>query len=183
MELVVHIEGEGNVTGAGTYEIGSTASVTATPYDGWLFKQFKNGDEIINENPYNITIENDEDITIIATFYYTIEEYLRGMVAFDVPDSALVSIRVYRDVSKGKAFNELSTQTLELCYADLLLWASTSPSSITGAKESDGGWSHSEESRTLSITDKKELRAQANAIYKRYGDSRYSTSIKIVNLW
>lgn len=183
MELVVKIEGEGNVIGAGTYNVGDLASVTATPSDGWLFKQFNNGDKIIKDNPYDLTIDKNEDIIITATFYYTIEEYLRGMVAFEVPDSTFASIRVYRGIQKGQDFNELSERIIELCYADLLLWASTSPSSITGAKESDGGWSHSEESRTLSITDKKELRAQANAIYKKYNDSRYNTSIKIVNLW
>lgn len=183
MNLIVKIEGEGSVTGAGTYETGSTATVVATPSDGWLFKQFKNGDNIIKDNPYNIPIEKNEDITIVAIFYYTIEEYLKGMVAFDVPDSALKSIRLYRRVTKGEDFNDLSSQVIELCYADLLLWVSTSPSSITGAKESDDGWSHNEESRTLSTTDKKELRTQANAIYKKYNDARYSNSIKIVNLW
>lgn len=115
----------------------------------------------------------------------TIKTYLKSRIAFDVPDSVLDSICAYREVDVDAEVYSISVERQELCYADLLSWAATTPSSITGAKDSDGGWKHEEESKTLSITDKKDMRTEANAIYKAYGDSRYkknSGSMKFIDI-
>lgn len=113
----------------------------------------------------------------------TIEDYLRGMVGFDVPESALSVIRINRKIQKGTDVNELEQKTIDLAYADLLMWGSTNPSSYTGAKNSDGGWTQTEASKTLTVSDKREFKNQAMAIYKKYGDPRYSSKIRIINLY
>lgn len=113
----------------------------------------------------------------------TIEEYLRGMVGFDVPDSTLSVIRINRHISKGSDINALDQKTKDLSFADLLMWASTNPSSYTGEKQSDGGWTQTGASKTLTASDKRAYRDQAMEIYKQYNDPRYSSKIKIINLY
>ena len=53
----------GSVTGSGSYEYGSSATVTATPTAGNHFVRWSNGAE---ENPYTFTVYND--VNLIATF-------------------------------------------------------------------------------------------------------------------
>lgn len=210
MALVVNITGEGKVE---KVVENTSTTLTAIPDEYWTFKNYvikyvlekidtidlnkytelhpntilgiKSGEVVVTEtiydNPYTIT--ESENKTVQTTFYVTIEDYLKGLVDFDVSEQALNSIRIYRGIKKGADINELSQKTKDLAYADLLMWASTSPSSYTGGKDSDGGWSHTESSKTLSVTDKKRFESMAMAIYKRYQDKRYTSSIKIVNLW
>jgi hypothetical protein len=71
--LNIEIEGNGSVakelvTGNETdngYEFESEIKITANPYDGWRFKEWR-GDIVSNENPVTFTI--DEDKNIIAEF-------------------------------------------------------------------------------------------------------------------
>lgn len=113
----------------------------------------------------------------------TIESYLRGRVGFDVTDDALASILSDRDIDADSDDKDLSKKQKELLYADLLYWAATRPSSYTGSKESDGGWSHTEGSSTLLKSDKERFEEIANNIYDRYDDDRKAQSdIRIINL-
>lgn len=113
----------------------------------------------------------------------TIESYLRGRVGFNVTDEALASILSDRDITAGIDDGELSRKQKELLYADLLRWASTRPSSYTGAKDSDGGWVHTGESSTLLKSDKERFEEIAQSIYERYDDDRKAQSeIRIINL-
>lgn len=178
MALEINIKGEGKVD---KVVVGNTATLTATAESSWTFKNYTIGSEMVTTNPYSFTLTGTDEV--LATFYVTIEDYLRGLVAFDVPDSALNSIRVFRNISKGADVVELSQRQKDLAYADLLMWASSNPSSYTGEKQSDGGWSQTGASKTLTATDKRRFEDQARSIYKQYGDPRYSSSIKIVNLW
>ena len=57
----------GSVTGTGTYKDNETATLTATPNDGYLFKNWtKNGVEVSIENPYSFTVT--EDVELVANF-------------------------------------------------------------------------------------------------------------------
>lgn len=112
----------------------------------------------------------------------SIEEYLRGKVGFDVSDSALTSILIDRKVNKGADVSVLDQKTKDLAYADLLMWGATNPSSYTGSKNSDGGWTHTDASKTITTTDKKEWRKQADAIYREYGDKKYKSRVRKINL-
>lgn len=181
MIVVVNIEGVGTVTGQGEYETGSQVSLSATPGDGNSFRCFLVDGKEIPDNPYSFEA-GLVDVNITAQFFTTIEDYLTSSVGFPVTGGALNNIRIKRGITYHQDVNTLSHRTLELAYADVLMWGANSPTTITGAKDSDGGWSHQEESRTMAITDKKLMRSTANDIYKKYNDEAYTSSIKFVGL-
>ena len=58
----------GTVEGAGTYKDNATATLTATPNDGYLFKNWttKNGAVVSTDNPYSFTVT--EDVELVANF-------------------------------------------------------------------------------------------------------------------
>ncbi len=57
----------GTVEGAGTYKDNATATLTATPNDGYRFKNWtKNGVVVSTENPYSFTVT--EDVELVANF-------------------------------------------------------------------------------------------------------------------
>lgn len=175
MEIVIDIIGEGKVEKVAD---SNAATLTAIPNESWTFKHFLIGNTPNAENPLSVTVTE-----VTAVFYISIEDYLKGLVGFDVTESVLNSIRIYREIKKGTDVAELSNKEKDLLYADLLMWASTSPTSYTGTKEADGGWSKTEANKTISVTDKKRFENLAMSIYKKYLDRKYNPSIKIVNLW
>ena len=57
----------GTVTGAGTYEEGKTATLTATPAEGYQFVNWTVGEEVVStENPYKFTVT--ADVALVANF-------------------------------------------------------------------------------------------------------------------
>ncbi|SBV91938.1 hypothetical protein [uncultured Dysgonomonas sp.] len=179
MALTINIKGKGTVEKV--VEVNS-ATLTATPEESWLFKYFEIGDNEYSDNPY--TFEYDgSDLVVYSVFYIPIENYLKGLVGFDVTNAALTSMLIYRNVDFNSDINDLTQKQLDLLYADLLMWASTNPSSYTGAKQSDGGWSQTEASKTLTATDKKRYEQMANDIYIKYNDSRKSSANIRVFSW
>ena len=57
----------GTVTGAGTYEEGKTATLTATPAEGYQFVNWTKGEEVVStENPYKFTVT--ADVALVANF-------------------------------------------------------------------------------------------------------------------
>lgn len=177
MAIQIDIKGEGRVE---KLEDNNRVILTALPSDAWSFKYFSISGVQKTDNPIDVD-KIIEDVEVI--FYVSIEDYLRGLVGFDVNETTLNSIRINRNIKKGSDISELSEKDKDLAYADLLMWASTNPSSYTGSKSSDGGWTQTEASKTLTVSDKKSFRDMAMDIYKRYGDSRYTSKIRIVNLW
>ena len=177
MAIQIDIKGEGRVE---KLEDNNRVILTALPSDAWSFKYFSISGVQKTDNPIEVdkTIEDVE-----AIFYVSIEDYLKGMVGFDVPTSTINSIRINREITKGSDVAELSDKDKDLAYADLLMWASTNPSSYTGSKQSDGGWTQTEASKTLNASDKKSFRSMSMDIYKRYGDRRYTPKVRIRNLW
>lgn len=113
----------------------------------------------------------------------TIESYLRGLVGFDITDEALESILFDRNIIANTDAATLTRKHKDLLYADTLMWAATKPSSYTGTKESDSGWSYTAGSSTLLKSDKERFEEIANSIYDRYDDERKAqTDIRIINL-
>ena len=179
MNVNVAIIGEGSVSGAETsYSIDDTVTLSATPTSGALFDHFQKGMDRIKSNPYVFTITSDTDVEISAVFIVTLEGYLRASVGFNLSDAALMKIRVDRGFSINQDIASVSTQLRELSYADCLMIGVSTPSQ--GAKESDNGWSHQE--GTLSITDKRAMRREAYAIYKRYGEKTSAGSVTLTSL-
>ena len=57
----------GTVTGAGEYEEGKEATLTATPAEGYEFVNWTNGEEVVSdENPYTFTVS--VDVALVANF-------------------------------------------------------------------------------------------------------------------
>ena len=57
----------GTVTGAGTYEEGKTATLTATPAEGYQFVNWTKGEEVVStENPYSFVVT--ADVALVANF-------------------------------------------------------------------------------------------------------------------
>ena len=171
MNVQVTVIGDGVVTGAGMHSMGDEVTLSASTSS---FSHFLRGEEVIVVNPY-IFEAPDSDVEISAVFIVTLEAYLKASVGYSLPDAALMKIRIDRGLAIGLDVSTLSIQTRELCFADSLMYGVNSPSQVQGAKDSDNGWSHQEASGTLSITDKRLIRTQANAIYKKYGESTMPT--------
>ncbi len=181
MILSVNIIGNGNVSGGGSYASGSAVTLTATPSSGWTFKDFVIDGASYASNPYSLTV-GASDLSVSATFYVSFEDYLKGILAFDITEQALNSIRIKRNIDFGTDVKTLIIRTIELAQADALMWYATLPSSKTGAKDSDGGWSHQEATVSISSEDRKAFRSQAMAIYRKWGESNGLGTFKIVNL-
>ena len=64
----------GTVEGAGTYEEGKTATLTATPAEGYEFVNWTVGEEVVStENPYKFTVT--ADVALVANFEEAAPEY------------------------------------------------------------------------------------------------------------
>ena len=83
MILSVNIIGNGNVSGGGSYASGSAVTLTATPSSGWTFKDFVIDGASYASNPYSLTV-GASDLSVSATFYVSFEDYLKGILAFDI---------------------------------------------------------------------------------------------------
>ena len=119
----------------------------------------------------------------------TIEEYLRGKVGYEIPDNAIASILVDRGIEAGTKVTELSTDEAtntklkDLCTADLYLYCASTPSTISSHREQDGGWTLESGGTQHSAYDARQLRALAQAIYDKYGETvKTNSTIRIVNL-
>lgn len=111
-----------------------------------------------------------------------IEEYLRGVVSYQVADNALNSILFKRKIAAGEMASALTEKQLDLCTADLYLWCATTPSTQNNTEDSDGGWKHVEGGRQTSAYDKRELRAMAKELYEKWGEKMPGKSkMKIVH--
>ena len=119
--------------------------------------------------------------------YMTIEAYLRGCVGFDVSDEAIATILVDREVEIGADVTDLDKRTKDLCKADLYMWCASTPSIVGSVEDSNGVWKHKEGGTQSSAFDKRNLRAMANDIYKKYGENVIKSSISInsigMKLW
>lgn len=99
---------------------------------------------------------------------YTVGDWLSGCVNFAVPDSAVDSILVAREVDGATAYGDREELGIDirLLKADLLKWIVLGPGKVNNVSDSDNGWSHSDGGYTLTKDDKKLLMDEANAIYE-----------------
>lgn len=56
---------KGTVTGDGTFEEGSTVTLTANPKEGFGFNGWLDGTDIIDANPYTFTLTADRSLTVL----------------------------------------------------------------------------------------------------------------------
>lgn len=179
--ITVEIVGAGTVTGAGVYPFPATVTLSATPTDSNAFQKWDvDGVEhlsnpLILDPPIGV-------VSVVAYFITTIESYLSGIVPWSLSEAMLNTIRIKRGIAYNASATSLSLETLELATADAYMMAISMPSSYTGAKDSDGGWSHTEGNYSISSGDKGLFKSLANAIYKKYSDLSYLATVKITSL-
>lgn len=101
-----------------------------------------------------------------------IEDWLAGLVAYDIPEGAINDILFERGIEPGTTLEETTKKQRDLSKADLFMWCSLQPSITASVKDADGGWSHSEGGQHMTVGDKEALRNQANRIYAMYDEKR-----------
>lgn len=97
----------------------------------------------------------------------TIEQYLRGKIDFEIPESTMLSVLLDRGVEEETLATEASEMQRDLCLADLLMWCADSATVSSGESESDGGWSRKK--ATKNVTDRYGMRSRALSLYKKWG--------------
>jgi len=113
----------------------------------------------------------------------SIEEYLQGKVAYDVPTGALATILVDRNVEPETDVADVDMRTRDLCTADLYMWCASTPSTKNKVEDADGQWKHSDGGWATSAYDKRQLRAMANDIYAKYDESQpQQSTVRVINL-
>lgn len=118
----------------------------------------------------------------------TIEQYLRGRVAYDIPDETLRSILLDREISEGTIVSDLSDDKDErkklrdLCLADVYMYCASLPSTRNNSSEADGQWKSEQGGYQRSAYDSRQLRAMANDIYDKYGEKVHGQKIKMVSI-
>ena len=122
-------------------------------------------------------VNNSQNTVTLDT---TIEGYLRGCVGFAVDDNAISTNLIDRGLSPGTDVTELDKRTKELCKADLYMWCASTPSVKGSVEDSHGVWKHKEGGTQSSAFDKRNLRAMANDIYKRYGENTTGSTIRMI---
>jgi hypothetical protein len=117
--------------------------------------------------------------SLYTTADMTVEDYLYGCVGFEVAESAIATILIDRGVEAGSSVLALDKKTKDLCKADLYMWCASTPSKTGSVEEADGYWKHKTTGSESSAFDKRNLRAMANDIYKKYGENTTGSSIKL----
>lgn len=97
---------------------------------------------------------------------YTVEDYILAKVKFEVSVDALYPIFVDREIEAKTPMMNSDRAKVRLAYADLLKWMILGPSKVNNTSDTDNGWTHSSGGYQLTSDDIKELKNEANAIYK-----------------
>lgn len=97
---------------------------------------------------------------------YTVKDYILAKVKFEVPVDALYPIFVDREIELKTPMMDIDRTKVRLAYADLLKWMILGPSKVNNTSDTDNGWTHSSGGYQLTNDDIKELKNEANAIYK-----------------
>lgn len=112
-----------------------------------------------------------------------IEQYLRGTVGFEIPDAAILTILTKRQIEEQTKVSCLDERQLDLATADLYMYCASAPSSKGATNDSHGSWKHQEGGYECSVSDKRNLRKMAYALYSKWGEEAgVSSAFKIIRL-
>ncbi|UII31811.1 carbohydrate-binding protein [Fulvivirga ulvae] len=104
--LTTSVSGSGSVSGAGTYDEGTTATVTATPAQGWSFSNWT-GDASGSNTTVSIVMNSDKSVT--AVFTQNVPPPTGDGDRIEDTDSRLISfdgsIKSYANADNGQAIN------------------------------------------------------------------------------
>jgi hypothetical protein len=101
---------------------------------------------------------------------YTIEQWLKGKVDFNIPESAIKAILFDNKITGGTPMCCTSERDRDLCLADLLMWLSSSSTITSGEVISDGGWQHQHSNKN--VFDRAGLVAKAKALYQKWNSEK-----------
>jgi hypothetical protein len=101
---------------------------------------------------------------------YTIEQWLMGMVDFNIPEATLKAILFNNNVKESSTVTSVQERERDLCLADLLMWLSSSSTATSGEYISDGGWQH--QKSTKNVFDRAGLAARARALYLKWDSEK-----------
>ena len=101
---------------------------------------------------------------------YTIEQWLVGMVDFNVPEAAIKAILFNNKVTDGTPVSNVAERERDLCLADLLMWLSSSSTATSGEYISDGGWQHQKANKI--VVDRAGLMSRAKALYRKWNSEK-----------
>lgn len=105
---------------------------------------------------------------------YIIEEWLAGMVDFDVPESTMRAILFNNGVAPATDMTTITEKQKDLCLADLYMWLAGSSSASSGEYVSDGGWQHQKANK--SVVDRSAFRRMAEQLYAKWESDKASTA-------
>ena len=101
VEVAPNISGSGAVDGNGLYEVGSTATVTAQPNDGYKFVGWsEDGTVIATDNPYSFAVSGSRNLVAVFESNHGVDESLEEM--------NVQSVQVYS--VNGVLLNDTKTQ-------------------------------------------------------------------------
>jgi hypothetical protein len=96
---------QGQVTGAGTYLVGDTVTLTATPNDGYRFVRWSNE---VEDNPYTFVIS--EDVTLTAEFEEVIYSSVENTTANTSTAQKLLRDGQFLILRDGKTYNAMGQE-------------------------------------------------------------------------
>lgn len=130
----------------------------------------------------------------------TLEQYLRGLVSYEIPDDTLRAILFNRGIEENTSVTKLfvpdpddetvtedyvafeNKKLRDLSLADIYMYCAGLPSAKNNSSEADGQWKSEQGGYQRSAFDSRQLRAMANDIYARYGEVLKGQKIKLVSI-
>ena len=105
--VTVNPANTGNVTGAGTYELGETCTLTATPNSGYTFVNWTENNEVVSTNAtYQFTVNANRDLVANFEEYVVTNHYVCDISQF-ADYMSVVAVVVIDGVEQG-------SETLEI---------------------------------------------------------------------
>ena len=113
---------------------------------------------------------------------FTIEEWLRSMVAYPVTDSTIRAILAKRGVPPASELSLVAERDRDLCLGEMYLWCATVPSTGSSVKDSDADWSHEEGGYAFRDADKRRLLDLARSLFDKWDEPMIGVSkIRLFN--
>lgn len=104
----------------------------------------------------------------------TIEQWLSGMVDYNLPQNTLASVLYNNGVEIGTPIEDVTERQRDLSLADLYMWLCSSSSTSGGELISDGGWQHQKAAKN--VVDRQGLRALARSLYLKWNSPKADTA-------
>ncbi|MCR5152834.1 MAG: hypothetical protein K6A98_06760 [Prevotella sp.] len=98
----------------------------------------------------------------------TIEEYLRGVTGYAIPQDTLKAILLQSNVVAGTEADSMEERQRDLVTAQCLTICSIAQQGVTSISDKDGDWSHSESHAAPSAAERNAMRTMAAALYAKW---------------